>query len=280
MHNYLAVLLLTLSSVVAEAQRDFSAAKITVEAVAGQVYMLHGPGGNIGVQAGADGLVLIDDKFAPLADKIRAAMAQVGQGALLYVLNTHYHGDHTGGNALFGVEAPIIAHQNVRRRLADKPSESWPVITFAQGLSLHVNGEEIEFLHFPRAHTDGDGAVFFSDSQVVHMGDLFFQGRFPYVDIDAGGSVQGVIAAVEAVLARVDADTRIIPGHGALATPDDLRLYKRMLVESMQAVQQALAAGQAVEAIDLGAEWESWGGGFISTERWIATVARSLEIVE
>ena len=276
MYRILTGVLIGLTSVAAQAQRDFSQAEITVEAVAGSVYLLHGPGGNIGVQAGADGLVLIDDKFAPLAAKIGAALAQIGEGDLLYVLNTHYHGDHTGGNAQFGVEAPIIAHQNVRQRLADKPREAWPVITFAQGLSLHVNGEEVEFLHFPQAHTDGDAAVFFRGSKVVHMGDLFFKERFPYVDIDAGGTVQGVIAAVEVVLGRIDAETRIIPGHGSLATADDLRLYQRMLGESVQAVEKALAAGLALEDIDLGTDWADWGGGFISTQRWVATVARSL----
>ncbi|NKB71684.1 MAG: MBL fold metallo-hydrolase [Candidatus Latescibacteria bacterium] len=278
MDKFTCALVVALSCVAAEGQRDFSKAEITVAAVAGSVYMLQGPGGNIGVQTGADGFVLIDNKFAPLADKILVAMKQVGEGDLLYVLNTHYHGDHTGGNALFGAQIPIIAHHNVRRRLADKPQQAWPIITFEQGLSLHLNGEEVEFLHFPHAHTDGDGAVFFSVSNVVHMGDLFFQGRFPYVDIDAGGSVQGVIAAGETVLGRIDEGTRIIPGHGAVVGPDDLRLYLRMLQESMQAVGQAVAAGQDLETIDLGTDWADWGGGFISTERWVATVARSLEL--
>ena len=167
--------------------------------------MINGRGGNIGVCAGGDGLLLIDAKFANLAEPLRAVLAGLGEGDPAFLLNTHYHGDHTGGNTVFGAVTPILAHHNVRARLTageDPPPEALPVLTFEEGVSLHFNGEEIEVVHFPAAHTDGDAVVFFKGSDVVHMGDIMFHGLFPYVDIDAGGRVDGVIAAVEAVLAR------------------------------------------------------------------------------
>ena len=257
-----------------------SAQELTVTAVTGGIHMINGRGGNIGVCAGADGLLLIDSKFARLAEPMRAALAGLGEGDPAFLLNTHYHGDHTGGNAVFGAVTPILAHHNVRARLtagADPPPASLPVLTFEEGVSLHFNGEEIEVVHFPAAHTDGDAVVFFTGSDVVHMGDILFHGRFPYVDIDAGGSVDGVIAAVEAVLARIGPETRVIPGHGGLAAPDDLRTYLRMIRETRAAVEDGMAAGRSLEelqAVGVPEEWSGWGWRFISAERWIATLHR------
>ena len=210
---------------------------------------------------------------------MRAALAGLGEGDPAFLLNTHYHGDHTGGNAVFGAVTPILAHHNVRARLmaGDPPPESLPVLTFEEGVSLHFNGEEIEVVHFPAAHTDGDAVVFFTGSDVVHMGDILFHGRFPYVDIDAGGSVDGVIAAVEAVLARIGPETRVIPGHGDLAAPDDLRTYLRMIRQTRAAVEDGMAAGKTLEelqAAGVAEEWSGWSWGFISAERWIATLHR------
>ena len=164
-----------------------------------RVYMLEGSGGNIGVSVGADGVLIVDDQFAPLADKIRAAIGELGGGDPAFVLNTHYHGDHTGGNAHFGEKGVIVAHRNVRNRLAARrvddrplPEAALPEITFDEGLSIHFNGEELRVVHFPKAHTDGDGVVFFTGSNVVHTGDLFFNGRFPYVDLRGGGNVRAI----------------------------------------------------------------------------------------
>ncbi len=257
-----------------------SAQELTVTPVTGGIHMINGHGGNIGVCAGDDGLLLIDAKFANLAEPMRAALAGLGEGDPAFLLNTHYHPDHTGGNAVFGAVTAILAHHNVRARLMAgeaPPPEALPVLTFEEGVSLHFNGEEIEVVHFPAAHTDGDAVVFFTGSDAVHMGDIMFHGLFPFVDIDAGGSVDGVIAAVEAVLARVGPETRVIPGHGDLATPDDLRTYLRMIRQTRAAVEDGMAAGKTLEelqAAGVAEQWSGWSWGFISAERWIATLHR------
>lgn len=257
-----------------------SAQELTVTPVTGGIHMINGRGGNIGVCAGDDGLLLIDAKFANLAEPMRAALAGLGEGDPAFLLNTHYHPDHTGGNAVFGAVTAILAHHKVRARLMageDPPPEALPVLTFEEGVSLHFNGEEIEVVHFPAAHTDGDAVVFFTGSDAVHMGDIMFHGLFPFVDIDAGGSVDGVIAAVEAVLARIGPETRVIPGHGDLATPDDLRTYLRMIRQTRAAVEDGMDAGKTLEelqAAGVAQEWSGWSWGFISAERWIATLHR------
>jgi len=223
------------------AQQDFSKVQMKATKVGGNVYMLEGAGGNIGVSAGVDGILIVDDQFAPLADKIRAALKELNPGQLRFVLNTHYHGDHTGSNAVFGKEATIIAHDNVRARLAVEqtvlgnkvpaaPKEALPVITYAQSVSIHFNGEEIRVIHFPAGHTDGDSVMFFHTSNVVHMGDHFFANRFPFIDLDHGGSVEGLTKNIGDIAARLPADVRIIPGHGPISTLDDLKRYHRMLM--------------------------------------------------
>lgn len=276
-------------------QEDFSDVEIEATHVAGPVYMLVGRGGNIGVSSGPDGALLVDDQFAPLADRIRAALVEIGRDARAseprFVLNTHYHGDHVGGNVAFGPEATIVAHANVRRRLSTRqerpdgsvteplPEEGLPVITFGDSVSIHFNGEEIRALHPGRGHTDGDAVVFFTGSNVVHMGDDFFAARYPFVDLAAGGSVQGLERAVAAVLEQVPGDARIIPGHGPLSTVEDLRTYRLMLRESLDLVRTAREAGRTLEEIQAGgmpAAWDGWGDGFIDTERWLATVYQSL----
>ena len=167
-------------SILAWAQRDFSDVEIKTIHAAGNIYMLEGRGGNIGVSVGSDGILMVDDQFEPLADKIEAALKKLSDGQLKFVLNTHFHGDHTGGNEVFGPTAPIIAHTNVRERLKVKLSpEGLPIITFDTSLSIHFNGEEIRVIHFPKGHTDGDSVIFFTGANVVHMGDHFFSGRFP-----------------------------------------------------------------------------------------------------
>ena len=264
-------------------QRDFSDVEMKSTHVAGNVYMLEGAGGNIGVSVGEDGILIVDDQFAPLADKIRAALKDLGDGKLKFILNTHWHGDHTGGNPEFGPEAPIIAHTNVRKRLMQEhkrgdriippmKKEGLPVITFDHSLSVHFNGEEIKAIHSPHAHTDGDLIIYFTKSNVVHMGDIYFSGRFPFIDRASGGTVQGVIDAVEQVLRTIPEDARIIPGHGPLSTKKDLENYRSMLRETWDFVKKQKSQGKTLEAVQqmgLPEKWSSWNWRFISTERWI-----------
>ncbi|HYG82170.1 MAG TPA: MBL fold metallo-hydrolase [Pyrinomonadaceae bacterium] len=271
-------------------QPDFSNVEIKATKVAGSVYMLEGAGGNIGVSVGADGILIVDDQFAPLAEKIRAALKTLGDGKLKFVLNTHWHGDHTGGNARFSTEASIIAHDNVRKRLASdqkifgntvpaSPREALPVITFDNSLAVHFNGEEIRAIHFPNGHTDGDSVIFFTGSNVVHMGDDFFAGRFPFVDLENGGNVVGLAKNVGDIINRLPAGVKIIPGHGPLSTVDDLRLYHRMLLETTDIVRKQAAAGKTLEQIKaagLPETWKDWGTGFIKTDQWIELIFRSL----
>jgi len=285
-----ALILVCLAVTHARAQQDFSKVQMKATKVAGNIYMLEGAGGNIGVSAGTDGILIVDDQFAPLADKIRAALKEINPGQLRFVLNTHYHGDHTGSNVVFGREATIIAHDNVRARLATEqtvrgqkipasPKEALPVITYAQSVSIHFNGEEIRVIHFPAGHTDGDSIIFFHTSNVIHMGDHFFTNRFPFVDIEHGGSVEGLTRNVEAIIARVPADSKIIPGHGPLSTIDDLKLYRRMLTETTALIRKGMAEGKTLEqlkAAGLPDEWKTWGTGFINTPSWIETVFNSL----
>ena len=273
-------------------QPDWSKVQIKSTKVAGNVYMLEGAGGNIGVSVGEDGILIVDDQFAPLADKIRAALKTLGQGKLRFVLNTHWHGDHTGSNAAFGPEATIVAHNNVRKRMSTEqrseffksttppsPKEALPVITFDHALTVHFNGEEIRAIHFPNGHTDGDSVIFFTNSNVVHLGDDFFSGRFPFVDLDSGGSVEGLTKNIGELITKIPADAKLIPGHGPISTIDELKTYHRMLIETTAIVRQKIEAKKTLDQIKsegLPAEWDSWGTGFIKTGPWIELVYRSL----
>lgn len=267
----------------ATAQQDFSKVEIKVTKVAGTVYMLEGAGGNIGVSVGEDGVVLVDDQFAPLAPKIRQALKGITDKPLKFVLNTHFHGDHTGGNAQFGSEAAIIAHENVRRRLKEggtvagsdvkpAPKEALPVITFNDRATVHLNGEDIRAIHFPHGHTDGDSVIFFPTSNVVHMGDDFVTYGFPFVDVRSGGSVSGMIAGVEKVLGMTPPDVKVIPGHGAVCTTDDVRKFVQMLKETRALVADAAKEGKTAGQMKqdhLLSKYEDLGKGFIKTDAWI-----------
>ena len=290
MKVFLLLTLLFVFAATAPAQTDFSKVQMKATKVAGNVYMLEGAGGNIGVSVGDDGLLIVDDQFAPLADKIRAALKGIADKKLKFILNTHWHGDHTGGNIAFGPEATIIAHDNVRKRLATEqkilgnttppsPKEALPVITFDQSLSVHFNGEDIRAIHFPHGHTDGDSVIFFSASNVVHLGDDFFAGRFPFVDLESGGSVEGVIKNIGELAAKIPADAKLIPGHGPISTLDDLKSYYRMLQQTTEIVRGKIAAGKTLDQIKsegLPDEWKPWGTGFIKTDGWIETIYKSL----
>ncbi len=266
------------------AQQDFSKVEIKVTKVAGTVYMLAGSGGNIGVSVGDDGIVIVDDEFAPLAPKIREALHGITAKPIKFILNTHYHGDHTGGNEVFGHDGPIIAHENVRKRLASgskaagretppAPKVALPVITFNDRATLHVNGEDIRAVHMPHGHTDGDAVIYFTQSNVIHMGDDFFNGMFPFVDVDNGGSVRGMLANVDNVLQTLPDDAKVIPGHGPLSDKAGLRAFAEALRGTSNAVAAALAAGKSLDQMkqeNILAPWDSWGKGFIKSDAWLA----------
>lgn len=293
LRRFVILLVLCVVPVAVHAQTDYSKVEIKATKVAGNVYMLEGAGGNIGVSVGPDGILIVDDQFAPLADKIRAALKSLGEGKLRFILNTHWHGDHTGGNAQFGPEATIIAHDNVRKRLATEqqipffkstvpasPKEALPVITFDNSLSVNFNGEEIRAIHYPHGHTDGDSVIFFTSSNVVHLGDDFFAGRFPFVDVDNGGNVIGLAKNIGEIIPKIPAGAKLIPGHGALSTIDDLKAYHRMLLATIDVVRKKAAAGKSLDQIKtegLPAEWKSWGEGFIKTDQWIELIYKSLQ---
>lgn len=263
------------------AQQDFSQVQIQTIHVAGNIYMLQGSGGNIGVSSGTDGQLIVDDQFAPLSGKIEAALKNIGDGRLKFVLNTHFHGDHTGGNAHFGRQAPIIAHDNVRQRLRKIPSlekGALPVITFGQSLSLHFNGEEIRVTHLPPGHTDSDSIIHFTGANVFHMGDSFFSGRFPNIDLAGGGDVQGFIRNIEQALKTIPPEAKIIPGHGPLSTLEDMKKFHEMLIETTGIVQRGIAAGKNLEQLKadgLPEKWKKWEAPTLNTARWIEIVYAS-----
>lgn len=262
--------------------QDDRFANVTIETVpvTGNISMLIGSGGNIGVSAGADGLLIIDDQYAPLAAKIRAALSRLGSDTPKFLLNTHFHGDHTGGNADFGAASIIIAHENVRGRLVagDSPSSALPVVTFDDDVTVHFNGENITLIHMPRGHTDTDSVVMFEDSNVIHMGDHFFNGGFPFVDLASGGTVQGYLSNLEKALSWIDDETSVIPGHGPLGTKADLLAFYNVVKDTSTAIRvmksQQMSVEAAIEA-GLGSDYESWGQGFINEQRWIETVYAS-----
>lgn len=258
-----------------------------------RVSLLQGRGGNIVASHGPDGVLLVDSDFADMSPALREAVDTLGSGPVRYLLNTHWHGDHTGGNAALAPATTIIAHHAVRARVSSTqrrplrdsvtpplPRSGWPVVTFAEGLSVHFNGEEIRLRHLPGGHTDGDAVVTFSGSQVVHLGDLFFAGRFPFIDLDTGGSVAGYIRSVEQLLDTLPEQIQIVPGHGPLSTTADLRRYYDMLVSTRAWAAQRQAAGVTLEqavAEGLPDRWDGWGDGFINAESWITTLFRGAQ---
>lgn len=253
--------------------------------VSGSVHVITGDGGNVSVSTGPEGTLLVDLKFLPQADGIYAALDELdgeGDGTPRLVVNTHYHGDHTAGNPRFGGRAPILAHANARARMAaaeDARPAGLPVLTYEEAPVLHLNGETVRLVHYPAAHTDGDTAVFYETSNVVHTGDVFFNGIFPYVDLEGGGSLAGTLAAARDVLARTGEDTPIIPGHGPLGSRADLEAYVAMLEETSALVREALAAGDDVDAMlanGLLDEYESWSWRFIDTRKFLTMLASEL----
>ncbi|HSH95976.1 MAG TPA: MBL fold metallo-hydrolase [Roseimicrobium sp.] len=273
----------SLSLVGAFAQQDFSKVEIKVTQVSDHIYMLEGSGGNIAVSAGPDGVLIVDTQFAPLSPKIEAAIEKLGKGKAKYVLNTHWHGDHTGGNVNFGKYADIIANANVKKRLQSAakpaPAEALPKITFDDKWTTKFNGEEIRMVHMGPGHTDGDSYVYFTGSKVIHMGDQFVNKRFPFIDLTSGGSVEGYAKNLGDVLKTVPADLKVIPGHGPLGTTDDIKTMQSMLQESVDLVKTSIKDGKTLEQIKaagLPAKFKDWSGGFMGGDRWLQITYNSL----
>lgn len=264
--------------------QDLSKVEITTEQVAPGVAVLFGAGGNIGVSYGEDGTILIDDQFAPLTEKIKTAVAALGAQPVKFLVNTHWHYDHTGGNENLGEDGVLImAHDNVRIRMAagqgdHKPSSkvALPLVTYDEGLKLHLNGEEVRVMHMSPAHTDGDSIVYWTKSNVIHMGDLFFlKMSFPFVDASSGGNVRGVVAGADKVLALANDQTKIIPGHGPVATKADLQQYRDMVAQIIAKVETAVKAGKTLAQIQAERPADGYGvkaDGFITADRFVETV--------
>src|SRR5881392_502735 len=268
----------------AQQDPDWSKVQIKASKVSGNIYMLEGQGGNIAASVGEDGIVIVDDQFAPLVEKIQAALRGITNKPVRFIINTHYHGDHTGGNEPFSnAGSTVIAQDNVRKRLEsggtggnggsvkmeNKPASkaALPIITFENDVTVHLNGEDIRALHFPAGHTDGDAIIFFPKNNVVHMGDDFVRYGFPFIDVASGGSVQGMIAAMEKAITMLPPDVKVIPGHGALSNLDDVRAFVKMLKETSGVVQSAIDRHQTLEQMKqekILAPWEKFSGQFVN----------------
>jgi len=290
----LAVVLLLGGAGVAFAQQDFSKVEITSQKLAEGVYMLQGAGGNMGLSVGADAAFLIDDQYAPLTPKIKAAVAALTNKPVKFVLNTHWHGDHSGGNKDFGEAGTlIVAHENVRKRMSTEqfieafgmktPAAdpvALPVVTFTDSVAFHLNGEDIQGFHVAPAHTDGDTIVQFRKADVLHGGDTFFNGMYPFIDLSSGGSVSGMIAATDRMLALAGDGTKIIPGHGPLATKSDLKAYRDMLATARDRVAALVKEGKTLEQVTAArplAELDAkWGQGFLKADPFVSILYKDL----
>jgi glyoxylase-like metal-dependent hydrolase (beta-lactamase superfamily II) len=256
--------------------------------------MLKGAGGNLGVLAGKDGVFLIDSQFAELSDKIKAAIAKISPAPVRFVVNTHWHGDHTGGNENFEKSGSIIvAQDNVRVRMSTaqfdtmfndttlaSPEDAWPVVTFTDAVTFHWDGQDVWVFHVPNAHTDGDAVIQFKQANVVHTGDVLFNGNYPFIDISTGGSVKGTIAAADRILKAVDDNTKIIPGHGPLANKKDLQAYRDMLADISGKVEAMLAKGKTpdqIKAAKPSAAYDAkWGNGFLKPDMFVDIMIKDL----
>lgn len=287
--KHLFVFICLISSNLIFAQGRFDDVTITTTQIKENLYMLEGAGGNIAVLTGDEGVIMIDAQFADLGEKIKAAIDKLSDKPLKYLVNTHWHGDHTGGNEVLTSDGgTIVAHDNVKvnlsqdrniqafnRQIKAKPETYWPDITYNDQLHLSLNGQDVFIQHVHNAHTDGDSFVFFTDLNVLHMGDVFFNKRFPFIDLSTSGSIDGYIRAVETAMMMVDEDTVIIPGHGELANQDDLEAFLETIKTMRERVANFVDTGKSIEEIKtqgLEEGFESWGTGFISAEKFIDTI--------
>lgn len=285
----LCVLITLLISLAAIAYAD-DEVKISTVPVSDQIYMITGKGGNIGLFIGEDGTFLIDDQFAPLTSKILEAIKAAGGDHPKFLINTHYHGDHTGGNENLGENGTLIfSHDNVRERLsagsfiaafnmkrAAVPAAGLPVVTFSEDISFHLNGDTVQAIHVPHAHTDGDSFIYFKASNVIHAGDIFFNGFYPFIDVHHGGSVKGMIAATDKILALADNETKIIAGHGPVGDREQLASYRLMLATAYERLKALKEEGKSVEDViaakPLADLEDDWGDGLFKGEKWIELV--------
>ncbi|MBN7795471.1 MBL fold metallo-hydrolase [Parahaliea mediterranea] len=301
MRNILSAPCATLAAVLAAASPAFaetaSTPEVAMSKLPAPLHLLQGKGGNVVASVGEDGVLIVDDdytEYAPAYDRALNGLAGEGEGTPRFVINTHWHFDHTGGNTYWGERgAVIVAHDNVYRRMSTRqemkaldrviepsPRPALPVVTYGDSVALRFNGGAVEVQHYPRGHTDGDSVVYFVEQNVVHMGDHFFKDRFPFIDLGSGGSVRGYLNNVTAVLQRIDNDTVVVPGHGSLANKADLERYAGMLEATATLVVERLEDGASVDDIvarGLGQRWSSWGAGFIDEATWIRTVASSVK---
>ena len=272
------------------AQQDFSKVNVTVVPVAKGIYMLQGAGGNIGLSVGQTDAFVIDDQYAPLTTKIKGAIATVTPMPVRFVMNTHWHGDHSGGNENMAAGgAIIVAHENVRRRMGAEqfmeafnqrvpasPTSALPIVTFTDGISFFVNGDSVRAMHVKNAHTDGDAIIVFQGATVIHMGDTYFNGVYPFIDISTGGSLDGIIAAADVVLAMADASTKIIPGHGSLGDKASLRTYRDVMADVRGRVAKLIAKkrtlAQIIAAAPLADYDSTWGKGFMKPDQFLTIV--------
>ena len=287
-------LLLALPSL-AFAQMDWDNVEIKTTELAPGVYALEGVGGRMGVSVGADGIFLIDDDFGQLNDKIDAALAQLSDNPVVFVLNTHWHGDHTGGNEEFAKDGVwLMAHHNVRTRVSTeqyrsvfdrtdpaKPEIAWPDMTFDSEMRLHINDHEIYVFHAENAHTDGDAIVHFENRNVIHCGDVFWNGNYPYIDVDSGGNARGMLRAANRILLLTDGSTKVVPGHGPIGNREDLRAFRDMLQTAISRIEALVAQGLTLQQINdqkpMADYDDAWGGGFIDPKRFVQLVYLSLQ---
>lgn len=274
--------------------QDFDKVQIKTIKVQDNIYMLQGQGGNIGVSMGEDGVFLVDDQFAPLTEKIKAAISKIGGKDIRFVINTHWHFDHVGGNENMGkTGSVIIAHENVRKRMSTEqlikffgkavppsPKPALPVITFSEDITVHLNGEKISISHLKNAHTDGDAIVYFEKSNAVHTGDIYFAGMYPFIDISSHGSIQGMISGVKHILSMINDGTKVIPGHGPLSNKAELGNYLKMLEGVKEKIQNLISQGKSLQDVQKTKPTKdfdaTWGKGFLSPDKFTQIVYEDL----
>ncbi|NVJ99531.1 MAG: MBL fold metallo-hydrolase [Alphaproteobacteria bacterium] len=269
-----------------EAQ-DWDKVEIKVQELRGGMYALYGSGGNLGVSVGEDGVILVDDQYAPLTDKIKAAIAGISDAPIRYVINTHFHGDHTGGNENLGDAAVIVAHDNVRQRMSEgafvkafnmkmdpQPDVALPAITFNAEMSLHMNGQDTRIIHVKNAHTDGDSIIHFRGANVIHMGDLMFNGMFPFIDVPNGGDVDGILKGLDLAIAAADDETMVIPGHGMVTNKAGLVTYRNTLADLRGIIEKLKAEGKTLEEVKAMSPFKDYEGKLVQfMDGWANEVA-------